>query len=861
MAKRNILANASLNGFTNNVFSFTAENKFQSQVHPNDVVDGWTVGRIGNGVFVCNNQNPGFASEGKTFPDGTAVRGGVRLCVETIPGQIYHSLGTLSVGQECVVTWYDILDHYNNNTTAESYSVRIDTKFEGALSADGVEKRFTSSAGWKKNTLSLTPGTAGEYYVSFVGESSTIKRGAIISAVSAEVPIALSATDILQQTKPLQLVYDSQTKLSMSSVDWVFRVLHAGGGALEGQTAVFELIGDEIHFAGERTGESWRAVIKDGQVVLPSETVVLRGRGGEHSLRVRVGTFSKVFPITISGGSASGDWKLTLSAGSEGKSREVVEVGRTVRFTLSLQYKGQASGRQALQVRADNPAPFQQVPSEVHTGDDGLASLSLVAARTGTATITVSHADSGASLPLHVEVRAVVSRRYLLELQRPGNGKLVLNRQDVVQIRVRDAASKELATAVVKMTARVDPNHDIAKVELGDKVASASGGVAEFLVTPKAIGTSSLVFETDPATLAAPLTVALTAQAGASETRLSLSPDTVELLPDSLEDRQPVNVFFDPQPADRPKTIAFSVQEKGSTLRVRQGDLQLLSGHLNVDSKGEAVLQALQVGDEAPDAVLHIQFSADGAQPCLLNVKIVGSAASAKLISIGGTSKNAPLIVDWNALVSQSGCYVKVEGARPGTLVEFHLIRDVEGVADFDAAGGATEQSRRNVRTRGTTGQALLPDIRTGDKVGSFRVDVILAGRKGIVGSFYFRVEQPLPAQALAFSIDRYQHLPPGQAFKIDYVTVYSDQHQRQQLHGGTVEFELQDTNTGSVFSSGDGSSTSLKAKAAIDVHGRALLPEILLGANIGSFTVKASVVTHGAPVVTESKTYTIAVS
>ncbi|WP_434628316.1 hypothetical protein [Chromobacterium sp. CV08] len=331
--------------------------------------------------------------------------------------------------------------------------------------------------------------------------------------------------------------------------------------------------------------------------------------------------------FAISGALASDDWKLMLSHGRDGM---VMEVGGSFLFVFSLAYKGQASRRQMLQVKADNAVPFEKVPAEIEVLSNGLAQLPLVAVAPGKATIIVTHVGSGASFPLHIEVLAADSRKYRLELQKPADGKLILNRQDAIRIGVQDAAGRTPATVAVKVMARIDAERDTARIEFDAKTAETRDGVAEFLAMPKAVGTSSVVFETDPATLAAPLTVALTAQTGTRQTQLRISPEEVTLPPDSLEDKQPIHVFFDPPPADRPKTIAFTVLDKVSTLRVRQGELQLLSGHLNVGADGETVLRGLQVGAETPGTILRIQFSAEGARACVLNVKIAGGATSAR---------------------------------------------------------------------------------------------------------------------------------------------------------------------------------------------------------------------------------------
>ncbi|MGC0152016.1 hypothetical protein ACPRNU_06110 [Chromobacterium vaccinii] len=864
MAERNLLANASLNGFEHG-YAFAQGNDYQVQVSPGVRVDGWVVGTIGVGIFVFSSANSGV-KDFKIFQDQSSVIGGVRLCVDSTGGQIYHTLGTLSAGQKCTIKWSDILDHFHNNSTPDSYTIRIDVNARGTLSDVGREESYLTQSVWRDHTIEFTSSRTAEYFVSFLGKNSPLKRGAMISNVSAMVASALSATDIRQVTKPLQLVYDSGTGLAQSTVAWVFRVLNSGGESLEGQTAIFRLNGDNIHFAGMKPGESWQAPIRGEQVELETGAVLLRGNGGAHSLSVQVGTFStpRPFPITITGGVANADWKLGLA---QGDADSVAEVGGSLPFVLALSYKGQASDKQTLQVvekTADNQSLFVAVPTEITTQSDGQASLSLVAARPGTATITITHVNSNAQVVLKLEVLEAGARKYLLELTKPVNRKLAINRQDLVQIRVLDALHRTPVATAIKVTAKVDVGHDSAKMTFHAKDAVTQDGIASFLATATALGTSNVVFQTDPTSQAASLPVAFTSQAGVSETQLRVSPEQLELLPDSFDDKQQVHVFFEPVPPEIPPFIDFAVVDTSSSLRVRQGNLQKLAGQLKVGDGGGTVLTGFQVGAESPGKTLSVKFSVDndaaGVRPCTLNVKIGGGAASVKLLPSGVATKMAPLIVDWNALITLSGCYVLVDSQQAGVPVEFHLIEDKAGLAEFAHARDVSEKSRRIVKTK-SGGRSALPDIQTGNQPGGFQVDVYLDGNAHILGSFHFSIEQPLKAQLVTFSDDLFSHLLPGKPFKADYVTVYADLKGRQPLHGGTVQFDLDDTGkTGSHFIL-DGEKLVLQATAPIDLHGQALLPEIRLGETAGSFSVKATVSMNGNPLITQLKPYTIATS
>lgn len=856
MDKRNLLENASLNGFHDRVFSFVEGNGYQVQLHRGEKVDGWVVGQDGNGVYACNYQNSGFP-EGS----GDQVRGGIRLCVDGVPGSIFYDLGVLISGQSYEVKWLDTLDHHHGNREFDGYTVRIDTHNDGKTSPFGLEDNYEARNNWMENSFLFVPKSTVRYCVTFRGKSPNIniKRGAIISNVRFFMPNQLSATDIQLASQPLQLAYDMSTNLAKSSSVWIFRVLNSRGESLDGQPAFFHLIGEDIHFSGIGVGEPWKATIHGDLVELPQGVVLLRGKVGEHSLLVKVGDFSKPFPITIVGDDQHSDWQLKLE---EGKPSTNLSVGGSFLFVFSLKYRGEAQKEKTLEVAAANADRLEPLPSKLVTLENGQASLPVVATKPGKAEITVTHAASGSSIKLTFEISEAVARQYLLELLKPANRKLTVSRQDAVQIQVSDAKSKTPASGAIKVVVVPDAAHDLAGIEWMAKTVATRNGIAEFLATPKAVGTSHVVFQIDPAGLAAPLPVALTAQTNAGETQLTISPETVDLLPNSVDDKHPVHVFFDPPLAEPPATIGFKVLESGSSLRVRQGTVQRLAGELKVGSGGEAILQSLQVGAEAPGTTLHIQFSVPGsdAQPCVLNVTIAAQAQAAKLMPPGIATEALPLIADWRSLISLSGCYVLVDGQQAGVSVEFHLVTEVEKLVEFAAPETLADRLIRTVKTK-AGGRAALPDIVSGDGVGKFHVDVYLVGNHHRLGSFHFSVEQPRPAQAVVFSDDPYAHLLPGRTFNSDYVTVYSDLNQRTPLHGGTVQFDLDDSKsrTGSRFALANGE-FSLHAVAPINLHGRAVMPDIRVGEEAGSFDVRASVSTaEGSPLVTKTKTYTIA--
>ncbi|WP_158300829.1 hypothetical protein [Chromobacterium sp. ATCC 53434] len=834
------------------------KNEYRFNVKPGEKVDGWVVGEMGRGVWVFNIFNHAVPSDAN-FPDGIEVAGGVRLCVDSAPGQIYHALGTLNAGQQCVLRWCDIADHHDGSTEPDSYAVRIDIGFRGELSNSGLEKIYIAESAWRGNALIFKPKTTAEYYVSFTEKKPETKHGSVVSNVSLLASAPSSENDIQQLNQSLQLVYDGQTGLARSVDAWMFRV-SGDGESPDGRAANFRLNGDNIHFAGKAPGESWQAVIKLGQVELAPGTVLSRGNGGALSLSVNVGAASRTFPITVAGGTAKAGWKLALTAGEP---ETALDVGGSFLFVFTLTYHGDPQSHQTLLVAektVDARSPFETVPVEIATLANGQAQLPLVAARSGSSTITITHAASNAQVALKLEVVAANARKYQLELARPGGGKLAVNRQELVQIRVLDAVRKTPTAAEVKVTARIDAQHDGAKMMFHAKEALASSGMAEFLATATVLGTSNVVFQTDPAAQAAPLPVALTAQTSVSVPQLRVAPEEVELLPDSLDDKQAVHVFFDPVPETVPEAIDFEVQERESSLRVRQGNLQQLAGSLKIGGNGEAVLSALQLGAESGGKVLHIRFSAGaaGARPCILNVKVKERAVSAKLLPDGVATQAVPLVVDWSAAITLSGCYVLVDGQQAGVPVSFHLIGDREALAEFADAGTAAERSSRTVKT-GAAGRAALPDIQTGAMPGKFRVDVYLAGNPHILGTFHFSVEQPLAAQLLVFGDDQYGHLSPGQAFKADYVTVYADLPRSQTLHGGTVQFVLDDSGkTGSRFVQAGGK-PALQATASISPYGRALLPDIRLGGSPGGFSVTATVSTQGIVLLVQSKNYTIA--
>ncbi|WP_155401816.1 hypothetical protein [Chromobacterium violaceum] len=856
MDKRNLLENASLNGFHDRVFSFAEGNGYQVQLHRGEKVDGWVVGQDGNGVYACNYQNSGFP-EGS----GDQVRGGIRLCVDGVPGSIFYDLGVLISGQSYEVKWLDTLDHHHGNREFDGYTVRIDTHNDGKTSPFGLEDNYEARNNWMENSFLFVPKSTVRYCVTFRGKSPNIniKRGAIISNVRFFMPNQLSATDIQLASQPLQLAYDVSTNLAKSSSVWIFRVLNSRGESLDGQPAFFHLIGEDIHFSGIGAGEPWKATIHGDLVELPQGVVLLRGKAGEHSLLVEVGDFSKPFPITIAGDDQHSDWQLKLEGG---KPSTNLSVGGSFLFVFSLKYKGEAQKEKTLEVAAVNADRLEPLPSKLGTQENGQASLLVVATKPGKAEITVTHAASGSSIKLTFEISEAVARQYLLELLKPASRKLAVSRQDAVQIQVSDAKSKTPASGAIKVVVVPDAAHDVAQIEWMEKTVETRNGIAEFLATPKAVGTSHVVFQIDPAGLAAPLPVALTAQTNAGETQLTISPEAVDLLPNSVDDKHPVHVFFDPPLTETPATIGFQILESGSSLRVRQGNLQLLAGELKVGSGGEAILQSLEVGAEAPGTTLHILFRVRNreVQPCVLTVTIAAQATSAKLMPAGTATEALPLIADWRSLISLSGCYVLVDGQQAGVSVEFHLVTEVEKLVEFAAPETLADRLIRTVKTK-AGGRAALPDIMSGDGVGKFHVDVYLVGSHHRLGSFHFSVEQPRPAQAVVFSDDPYAHLLPGRTFNSDYVTVYSDLNQRTPLHGGTVHFDLDDSksSTGSRFVLANGE-FSLHVVAPINPHGRAVMPDIRVGEEAGSFDVRASVSTaEGSPLVTKTKTYTIA--
>ena len=100
-------------------------------------------------------------------------------------GSIYHPVGVLSPSKTYNITWYDSVDHHKGNTQQDHYSLRIAVNYQGDSyqKSGGILLHFVTGNSWTPRQITFTPTASDNFYLSFKGQVSPIKRGALISMV------------------------------------------------------------------------------------------------------------------------------------------------------------------------------------------------------------------------------------------------------------------------------------------------------------------------------------------------------------------------------------------------------------------------------------------------------------------------------------------------------------------------------------------------------------------------------------------------------------------------------------------------------------------------------------------------------